>query len=411
MARWRAVFYVAAIATRTLLALAASAFLAAPILSAAIAQDMSTDRVGLLVIAGLALMGAGLPVISAALALTDWDSASALKGGVLQVRPTIRLREPKTLVRPLAYSIVMLTFGGTIAAIGSLLAIGSLVALFSPFLAMTGDVAVIGPFVVTTLPHSLIAASVGALVLFAAVRASPYIASAHLRLVQQVLTQPEDHLRHDLVVTTRSRARLVRSFDLERRRIERDLHDGVQPQLLSVSMTLGLALAAFPEGTPGRDDVVRAQKQARRTLDDLRRVVRNIHPQVLVDHGLGPAIREIADNLTIAVSVDDRLDPRLPADAESNLYFCVSELLSNVVKHSDATRTDILLHRPTPGHVHICVRDDGSGGAGIRRREDGGLNGIADRLAALNGTLTIDSPSGGPTVVTIDVVLTEAGTQ
>ena len=122
-----------------------------------------------------------------------------------------------------------------------------------------------------------------------------------MRLVQQILTRPEQRLRHDLAATSQSRARLVRSFDVERRRIERDLHDAVQPQLLSVSMTLGLALAALPSDSPGRDDIVRAQQQARKTLDDLRRVVRNIHPQVLIDHGLGSAVREIGDNFTIPV--------------------------------------------------------------------------------------------------------------
>lgn len=100
-------------------------------------------------------------------------------------------------------------------------------------------------------------------------------------LVFQVLTRQEQELERDLAETSRSRTRLVRAFDVERRRIERDLHDGVQPQLLSVSMALGLALAEMPEDAPGRDDVRRAQDQARAALDSLRRFVHNIHPQVL----------------------------------------------------------------------------------------------------------------------------------
>ena len=349
------------------------------------------------------MLGIGLPIVSAVLARTDWAGAAALQDGAMPNRPQIHLREPKTLVRPLAYSVVMLTLGGALAVSGWLVMIGSLVALFSPYLPVTGDTAVIGPVTITTVTQSLVAAAVGAALLSLLVWSSPVIARAHVRLVQQVLPRPEQWLRHDLAATAHSRARLVRSFDVERRRIERDLHDAVQPQLLSVSMTLGLALAAFPEDAPGRDDVVRAQQQARKTLDNLRRVVRNIHPQVLIDHGLGSAVREIGDNFSIPVTVDDQLDPRLPPDIETNLYFCVSELLSNVVKHSAATRAEVMLHRPTPNLIRVCVHDDGRGGAGARCRDDGGLSGITDRLASLGGILAIESPFGGPTTITVEL--------
>ena len=403
LARWRAASYVTAVAARTLLAVAAAALLSAPILIAATDRTVDAERTGALATTGLALLGVGLPIVSSLLAQIDWASATALRYGAMPSRPETRLREPKTLVRPLAYSVVMLTLGGAIAVSGLLVVVGSMVALFSPYLALTGDTAVIGPITVTTVAQSLVAAIVGAVLLSLLVWASPLLARAHVRLVQQVLTRPEQWLRHDLTATEQSRARLVRSFDVERRRIERDLHDAVQPQLLSVSMTLGLALAAIPEGVPGRDDIVRAQQQARKTLDDLRRVVRNIHPQVLIDHGLGSAVREIGDNFSIPVMVDDRLVPRLPADVETNLYFCVSELLSNVVKHSAATRADVILHRPTPNQVRICVHDNGCGGAGARSREYGGLSGISDRLASLDGTLTVDSPFGGPTCITVAI--------
>ncbi|RDI23291.1 signal transduction histidine kinase [Rhodococcus sp. AG1013] len=403
VARWRAATYVAATVTRTLLAVAASALLAAPILIATTEKDWGAERTGAFLVAGLAVLGVGLPLTSAVLAKTDWAAAAPLHDGAEAERPDIQLHEPKTLVRPIAYTVVMLTLGGAVAVLVLLAVIGSVVALFSPYLAITGDSAVIGPFTVTTVAHSLLAAAAGAALLTLLVWTSPALASAHARLVWQVLTRPEERLRHDLTATAQSRARLVRAFDVERRHIERDLHDAIQPQLLSVSMTLGLALTALPQDVPGRDDVVRAQQQARQTLDDLRRVVRNIHPQVLIDHGLGSAVREVADGFAIPVEVDERLGTRLAPDVETNLYFCVAELLSNVVKHSAASRVDILLHRPTPDQVHIVVRDDGCGGAGSQRREDGGLSGITDRLAALDGTLTIDSPLGGPTVITVAV--------
>lgn len=401
MGHWRASTYVAAMVTRTLLAVTASALLAAPILIATTEKDWGAERIGVLVVVGLALLGAGLPLVSVALAKADWVAAAAMHDGADVERTDIQLREPKTLVRPIAYTVVMLTLGGAIAVLVLLVAIGSVVALLSPYLAITGDSAVIGPFTVTTVAHSLFAAGVGAALLAVLAWASPNIARAHVRLLRQTLTRPEQRLRHDLTATAQSRARLVRAFDIERRHIERDLHDAIQPQLLSVSMTLGLALTALPPDAPGRDDVVRAQQQARQTLDDLRRVVRNIHPQVLIDHGLGAAIREIADGFAIPVTVDDRLGSRLASDVETNLYFCVAELLSNIVKHSTASRGDILIHRLAPDQVHIRVRDDGCGGAA--RHENGGLSGITDRLAALDGTLTIASPLGGPTVITVVV--------
>ncbi|MGF7120530.1 histidine kinase [Rhodococcus sp. BE178] len=403
VARWRAATYVAATVTRTLLAVAASALLAAPILIATTEKDWGAERTGAFLVAGLVVLGVGLPLTSAVLAKTDWVAAAPLHDGAEAERPDIQLREPKTLVRPIAYTVVMLTLGGAVAVLVLLAVIGSVVAMFSPYLAITGDSAVIGPFTISTVAHSILAAGVGAVLLALLVWISPALASAHARLVWQVLTRPEERLRHDLTATAQSRARLVRAFDIERRHIERDLHDAIQPQLLSVSMTLGLALTALPQDVPGRDDVVRAQQQARQTLDDLRRVVRNIHPQVLIDHGLGSAVREVADGFAIPVEVDERLGTRLAPDVETNLYFCVAELLSNVVKHSAASRVDILLHRPTPDQVHIRVHDDGCGGAGSQRREDGGLSGITDRLAALDGTLTIDSPLGGPTVITVAV--------
>jgi signal transduction histidine kinase len=124
-----------------------------------------------------------------------------------------------------------------------------------------------------------LASVIGVGVLTGLVVTSPAFSRAHALLVLQVLTRPEQRLQRDLTMTAQSRARLVRAFDIERRRIERDLHDGVQPQLLSVSMTLGLALAAMPDDAPGRSDVARAQDQAKQTLGALRSFVRTSIPR------------------------------------------------------------------------------------------------------------------------------------
>jgi signal transduction histidine kinase len=309
----------------------------------------------------------------------------------------------------LAYTVMMLTIGGAIAVFAALVVLVSLVAVISPLLTAMGDPVIIGPFTVSTVPQSVLASVIGVAALTGLVVTSPAFSRAHALLVLQVLTRPEQRLQHDLTLTAQSRARLVRAFDIERRRIERDLHDGVQPQLLSVSMTLGLALAAMPDDAPGRSDVARAQDQAKQTLGALRSFVRNIHPQVLIDHGLGAAIRELADTLTLPIAVEDRLTGRLPTEIETNLYFCVAELLTNVVKHSNAGQAQVRLQRPAPGLVEVRVRDDGGGGAGTAHRDNGGLNGISDRIAALDGDLEIDSPLGGPTAITIAIPVPAVG--
>lgn len=401
--RWRGVLYCAAVGIRVLVAMLIVVLLGTPIGLALTGPERGTDAAGGLIVAGLTLLGVGLPLVSIVLARVDWSGAATVLDQSSGVPPEVRLREPRTLIRPLAYTVVMLTIGGAVAVLAALIVVGSAVALISPLLAVMGDQAVIGPFTVSSVPQSVLAALIAAGLLAGLVLVSSTVARAHSAAVLQVLTRPEQRLQRDLTVTAQSRARLVRAFDIERRRIERDLHDGVQPQLMSVSMTLGLALAAMPQDAPGRSDVARAQDQAKETLEALRRFVRNIHPQVLIDHGLGAAIGELADTLPIAITVDHRLTDRLRAEVETNLYFCVAELLTNVVKHSGAEHAEVRLDRRGSEVVEVTVHDDGQGGAGVGRHENGGLDGIADRIAALDGHLSIDSPLGGPTVVTITV--------
>lgn len=401
--RWRASFYTAAVCVRVLVSMAVVCVLLIPLAVGLTDSRWSSVEAGLLLVAGLAFLGSGLPVVAAVLTRTDWTSANALLDRPGDDGPAPRVTEPRTLVRPLAYTAVMLTLGGAVAVLFSLLVIGAGVALATPLIVGAGDRAVIGPFTVTTIPQSLAAAGIAA-VLFAVLGlATPRLAHTHASFTVQILTRPEQRLHRDLSVTSQSRSRLVRAFDVERRRIERDLHDGVQPQLMSVSMALGLALEEMPPGTPGREDVLRAKEQAGRTLETMRGFVRNIHPQVLTDHGLGAAVKELADSFTLAVTTEDDLGPRPSADVESNLYFCVAELLANVAKHSGADRAVVRLHRPDTDHIQVSVHDNGAGGAGARRHGGSGLDGITDRAAAFDGGVVIDSPPGGPTLITVTV--------
>ncbi|MGA4841715.1 sensor histidine kinase [Streptomyces sp. G45] len=198
---------------------------------------------------------------------------------------------------------------------------------------------------------------------------------------------------------TRSRARLVAAFESERRRIERDLHDGAQQRLVALSMTLGLARLDAPEESPLADRLAAAHREADQVLAELRELIRGIHPQVLADYGLAAAIEDAADRSPVPVDTDVEL-PRLPEPVESAGYFAVREALANVAKHSGAARAEVWA-RYTDGALRIAVRDDGHGGADPARGT--GLTGLADRLAVLDGTLTVTSPPGGPTALSVEV--------
>lgn len=386
-----------------MLAIGTTALLGMPLWYLAAEPDRGTEQTGMMLGSGLALLGVGLPLIAVVLARLDWNSAARLNGWADSARPGMRLSEPRTLVRPLAYSVLMLTLGGALTVVGVVIVVGAAVALFGPFFVAAGDHIVIGPLTVSAMPEAVLTAVTAVGILTLLVFLAPVLARHHSRLALQLLTRPEQRLQHALTRTAQSRARLVHAFDVERRRIERDLHDGVQPQMLSISMTLGMALASIPADTPGRQDVERAQDQARQTLDALRAFVRNIHPQVLTDHGLAAAVKELADTITIPISVDGQLSQRLPSEIESNLYFCTAELLTNIGKHSNANRASITLRDEADGSIRVTAEDDGKGGAGINRHDTGGLDGIRDRLAALNGDLILDSPLGGPTQATLIV--------
>ena len=200
---------------------------------------------------------------------------------------------------------------------------------------------------------------------------------------------------------TESRAETVDTQAAELRRIERDLHDGAQARLVSLGMSLGLAEAQWdsdPESA--RRLLVEARSASRDALGELRDLVRGIHPPVLADRGLVGAVQALALATPIPVDVAADLPERLPAPAESAAYFAVAEALTNVIKHSRATHAAVQL-RYAGEVLHIQVLDDGTGGA---IPENGtGLRGIERRLSAFDGKLTVISPVGGPTTLTMEL--------
>lgn len=226
------------------------------------------------------------------------------------------------------------------------------------------------------------------------------VAVAQGALARLLLDPREAELAATVADLRRSRVDLVDAFETERRRIERDLHDGVQQRLVALTMTLGRAELDVPDGA-GLEVLRDAQRQAEAALEDLRGTIRGIHPRVLVDHGLVAAVHELAGHAAVPVGVDVHLPGRLPAPVEQAAYFVVSEALTNVARHAGARR--VVVHGwLREDRFVLTVEDDGSGGATLDAKGTG-LAGLVVRLEALGGDLRVTSPAGGPTEVRMEV--------
>ncbi|HEU5129039.1 MAG TPA: sensor domain-containing protein [Glycomyces sp.] len=197
-----------------------------------------------------------------------------------------------------------------------------------------------------------------------------------------------------------SRNQTIDHAAAELRRIERDLHDGAQARIVALSLTLGMAEELLRDSRP--DDAAALVGEARQAcseaLNEVRRLARGIHPPVLADRGFSGALQAMSLDHPLPVAVVDRLRDKLPAPVEAAAYFAVSEILTNITKHAEATKVRVLVGH-VDGELIIEIYDDGRGGA--TAAPGGGLDGVRRRLAAFDGTLSLVSPPGGPTVVTM----------
>ncbi|MEQ6899843.1 sensor domain-containing protein [Nocardioides sp. YIM 152588] len=210
-----------------------------------------------------------------------------------------------------------------------------------------------------------------------------------------------ERLERRVDALTESRASVVDHSATELRRIERDLHDGPQARMAAVALGLGLADDLFEDDPDAARRLVReARSTSSSALQELRGVVRGIHPPVLADRGLGGAVSALALDMAIPVEVAVAVPDRLPPPVESAVYFAVAECLANIGKHARATQAWVTL-RHDGGVLHGEVGDDGRGGAVPGAGT--GLGGIAARLAAFDGTMEVSSPPGGPTTVRWEV--------
>ncbi|MBT2383545.1 sensor histidine kinase [Streptomyces sp. ISL-11] len=212
---------------------------------------------------------------------------------------------------------------------------------------------------------------------------------------------PEELLAARVAEVTESRAGVVDAADAERRRIERDLHDGAQQRLVSMAVNLGLAkitLKDIPDDA--RKVIDEAHREAKEAISELSSLVRGLHPAVLEDRGLDAALSGIAERAPLPVRLKVDLASRPSPTIEAVAYFVVSEALANVVKHAQASRADVSVER-FGGILLVVVSDDGVGGADPSGGT--GLAGLAKRVASVDGTFSFSSPVGGPTVVTVEL--------
>jgi PAS domain S-box-containing protein len=196
-----------------------------------------------------------------------------------------------------------------------------------------------------------------------------------------------------------SRARIVQAGDAERRRLERNLHDGAQQRLVSLALMLRLAARRHPED----ETLGQAGEELAEALKELRELARGIHPAVLTERGLEPAVRALADRSQLPVELSVDVDGRLPDPVEAAAYYVVAEALTNVAKYAGASEVTVGVHRDN-GQARIEVRDDGIGGADAGGGS--GLRGLADRVEALGGRLQIDSPRGAGTTLRAEIPCT-----
>ncbi|MFJ6657423.1 sensor histidine kinase [Streptomyces sp. NPDC091377] len=314
-----------------------------------------------------------------------------------------RLREPGTW-RELGHTVLLAVLLWPVDALVvavALLCPLSLVA--TPLLMATvgegREAKVLKEWTVTAWPAAFGVALLGLVLLAVCAYALGVAAGARAELTRLLIAPRGGDLDARVVELTRSRVRLVDAFEAERRRIERDLHDGAQQRLVALTMTLGLARLDVPPG-PLADQLAKAHEEAGAALTELRELIHGVHPKVLADYGLQEAVADAADRSAVPVDVGLRLAGRLPPAVEAAAYFVVCEALANVARHSGAGRAEVDgEHRD--GRLFLRVGDDGRGGA--RAGAGGGLTGLADRVSVLDGRLSLSSPPGGPTLLSVEI--------
>ncbi|HEU5387837.1 MAG TPA: sensor domain-containing protein [Streptosporangiaceae bacterium] len=259
----------------------------------------------------------------------------------------------------------------------------------------------IGDVVFRGTPAMAVSAGIGLVFLLIAPQVTRVFGRMDAGLSRRLLGPPSD-LAARVIELEDSRERVMDAAEAERRRIERDLHDGAQQRLVALAMDLGRAKARFaddPEAAAGLVD--QAHAQAKEALTELRNLVRGVHPPVLTERGLDAALSGLAALCPVPVEVHVDVPVRPRAAVEAVAYFVVAEALTNVAKHSRASHAKVVVEgHGFPGTLTVMISDDGIGGA---KPDSPGLSGLADRVSGVDGRLSVESPSGGPTIIAAEL--------
>ena len=246
-----------------------------------------------------------------------------------------------------------------------------------------------------------VTSALGLVVLIVAAQVTRGFAIADAAMSRRLLG-PRSDLAARVTELEISRERVVDAAEEERRRIERDLHDGAQQRLVALAMELGRAQAKFTDDPEGARKLVdQAHAQAKEALTELRNLVRGVHPPVLTERGLDAALSGLAALCPVPVDMHVDVPVRPKSAVEAVAYFVVAEALTNVAKHSRASHAKVVVEgHGYPGTLTVMISDDGIGGANAHGP---GLSGLADRVSGVDGRLSVESPTGGPTIIAAEL--------
>ena len=374
---------------------------------------------------GLSLLAVallGLPILGVTLRLASWfaNAERARFGFLLGVRipawpagasagyrwaviPRWRMFTERATWSDIGYALVRLPVSAVTVTLSiAAWAVGLVMLtlpLYNRYLPSGG--AKFGDTVLRGAPAMTVSAVLGLLLLLAAAQLTRGLAVADTAISRRLLGPPSD-LAARVTELERSRERVVDAAEAERRRIERDLHDGAQQRLVALAMELGRAKAKFGDDPDAARELVdQAHAQAKAALTELRNLVRGVHPPVLTERGLDAALSGLAALCPVPVDVHVDVPVRPKASVEAVAYFVVAEALTNVAKHSRASRAKVVVEgHGYPGTLTVMISDDGIGGADIHSP---GLSGLADRVSGVDGRLSVESPVGGPTIIAAEL--------
>jgi signal transduction histidine kinase len=373
--------------------------------------------VGLSVGGALTIVGVGIPILAATLGALVWgahlertrirvflgiDIPSPYRdlpqdGGLF--KRGWRLLRNSAVWRDVAYLLLLFPVG----LLELTVALIPVQFLITPVITFVGGSNSILWWDINSFPESIVALVLGAVLLVPLSILINLMATLHGEMAKRLLAKSNEEILTERVEElTESRSAVMKAMHLERRRIERDLHDGAQQRLVSLAMDLGRARDRMESGdADGAEQLlVRSHEESKIVLKELRDLVRGIHPAVLTDRGLDAAISAIAGRSPIPVDVDVDLAQRLPDDVEGTAYFFVVEALTNIAKHSHAREANVSIRR-NGSWLRIEVRDNGLGGANPSLGS--GLAGLRDRIQALDGRMWVESPRGGGTRLIVEI--------